>query len=103
MSLKDQIIDAGKELASSGESASQIVPVGSTNPSREITAANAELAALGVSSSWGTDEDGFVVNLVKGAVPPAPAPEPAPEPEPEPSDETPEDPKPSKWSFGDTH
>jgi hypothetical protein len=100
MSLKEQIVNAGKDLASSGESTSKIEPESSLKYWRAVDDANRELAPLGVSASWkdGDDIEATVVVLVKG-VAPAPAPAPAPEPVVEVDVEKEEEPAPKRWGI----
>lgn len=102
MSLKEQIVNAGKDLSSSGESTSKIEPESRLKYWRAVDDANKELAPLGVSASWkdGDDDEATVVVLVKGVAPaPAPAPEPAPEPVVEVDVEKEEEPAPKRWGI----
>ena len=96
---KEKIVAAGKDLAASGQSSSELELDCQPKMWRVIESANAELASLGVSAAW--DRETSTCSLSKGAAP-APAPAPAPEPvaeDPEPADDEPEEEKPSKWGL----
>tara|TARA_Y100000401_G_scaffold100722_1_gene89773 strand:- start:13638 stop:13934 length:297 start_codon:yes stop_codon:yes gene_type:complete len=94
---KEKIVAAGKDLAASGQSSSELELDSQPKMWRVIESANAELASLGVSVAW--DRETSTCSLSKGAAPaPVAAPEPVAE-DPEPADDEPEEEKPSKWGL----